>query len=126
MLQIIFGAFGWIIREERVADAEFRNEFEKRVGGGEQRAAVVDSAIEVESDVADGLEAASDFKCHFNGVELSKKGADWRIVSEEGRNPSLGWEFLGKAGQKGALLGGFIVFCGCFVDLPIDREPPGK
>src|SRR4051812_10422120 len=53
MRQVVGGALRWIVREERVANAERGHPLEKGQGAREQRAAFVDRAIHVESDVRD-------------------------------------------------------------------------
>ena len=53
MSQVVFGALGGVVRQERVADAQLGQKGKKWPGGFEQRAAAVDRAVHVQGDVAE-------------------------------------------------------------------------
>lgn len=58
MLEIVIAALGRVVGQKSVADAEFSEEREERVGGGQKRSAIIDGAVEVKGDVTDALQFA--------------------------------------------------------------------
>jgi hypothetical protein len=81
VLEVVGEGFGGVVGEKGVADAEVGEEVQEGVGGGEESGAVVDGAIEVEGDVADGAQFAEDFRISVDGgIGAKRRGIGDELV----------------------------------------------